>query len=135
MSKRLILALSVVTLALTAAVAAAYAAKPKDGNFAWAAKNGNESLSFAVKKSKFQGVVASSVGCNGGAPVTITKKFKAKASGRFRYRGKGYILGGEETKVTFKGRFVSRKKAKGLLQVKGCKGLNFTFTAEWAAGG
>jgi hypothetical protein len=125
-----------VALAMTAP---APAATPKEGGFAYLSKDSTNSLGFVVdgKPRKLESTFASSLGCNGGAPVTIAKKIKVKGSGKFGYSGKASFLDGSETNVVLNGRFVSKKKAKGSIKLKSCGSdkVQFKFAAKWHAGG
>jgi hypothetical protein len=135
----------VVPLALLAALslaAAAFAVKPKQGGFVHLQKDGNESFSFVVDSGKVGSVYVSSIGCNEGEPVTVAKQLAVKGPGKFKYNGKASFLTGADAKVKLKGKFISAKKAKGSVQVKGCdtpngpKGkIKIAFTAKWHKGG
>jgi len=132
-------ALRIVVVAVLAAAliaATALAAKPKRGGYSWASENANETVAFSVKgkKRKIVQPYVTSIGCNGGAPLVINKKIKVKPSGKFRFKGNGEYYDGSSSKVNFRGKFVTRKKAKGKVTIKSCD-HTIEFTAKWSQGG
>src|SRR4051812_4215489 len=116
---------AVVVLAVSLlVVAAAFAAKPKSGDYQGtvAAGWGGPQMQFTVKGGKVQDLLARMfTRCNNGSQeqtiVTPTKKFKVSKSGSFGGKTTD-VFGTEKDTVWLKGKFTSPTKAKGTIRLQ-----------------
>jgi Neuraminidase (sialidase) len=127
------LRLAAVVAAAGALIAStAFAATPKHGAYLWTSKDKNSSVYLAVD-GKPRKIVNSSIStkkCKNGAPIAAAKDIKIKPSGKFHYKGPGHFFDGSSTQLTVRGKFVTRRKAKGRAHIKSC-GVTVKFTAKY----
>ena len=118
-------AAAAITAILALALAAtALALKPKPGQYT----NGDNkhNITFAVDDGDIIQFVSSSTDCDDGKPAII-EKINVKSSGKFHYEGKATgQLAGDRWHAEVKGKFVSKKKAKGTFEREDCDEEEFT---------
>lgn len=129
-------ALAVVAAVLVASAGVALAAKPKQGSYHHerCIPGGGciEQIDFSVKKGP-PAKIKNFVYFNGFTcgEVEVKRSIKIKRSGKFSFSGTGENPV-EEFPVTIKGKFVSKKKAKGTLEIDDdCLDSEVEFTAKY----
>jgi hypothetical protein len=137
LEKSLRLGAATVAAAALFASAAALAAKPHSGLYAWSSKDGSSVVDLNVggKPRKIVYTVVSSAHCGDGSGVIIRKKIRIRRSGKFRFKGAGELYeASNRSKVTLRGRFVTPRKAKGTAHIAACD-LTVKFTATYRGEG
>ena len=111
----------------------ALAAKPKAGSYV--DKQGNiYKIQLDVAKSKRKLTPSYYNKCS---PVPVIYKAKINKRGKFKYHGTVTNVVEDQVKIKLKGRFVSKKKAKGTVKysVGDCTGEKEKFVARYQKGG
>ncbi len=119
--------------ALLAAIAvSASAAKPKSGQYA-DIKGQIAKITLDVNKKKNKVTPSYYNDCS---PVPVIYKTKIKPSGKFSFSGKAKNVIDDKITIELKGKFVSKKKAKGTVTYSagGCKGKAESFVAKYQKG-